>query len=90
MNLDSFEILLKGLLTHEKYLELSSNNMGDKYGNMISRVIIRQAQRREQIIWSYGLRNEFPTNKDYSRGLISINLHDNKLGEKPQIRYVMP
>ena len=84
MNIDSYEILLKGLLTHEKikFLDLSNNNFNDKYGNMISRIIIRQSQRRDQIIWSYGLRNEFPANNDYARGLISINLHGNKLGEK--------
>ena len=84
MSIDSYEILLKGLLTHEKIklLDLSNNNFTDKYGNMISRIIIRQSQRRDQIIWSYGLRNEFPSNNDYARGLISINLHGNKLGEK--------
>ena len=30
---------------------------------------------------SYVPRNEFPTNNDSARGLISINLHRNKLGE---------
>ena len=49
---------------------------------MISRIIIRQSQRRDQILWSYGLRNEFPSNNDYTNGLISIILHGNKLGEK--------
>ena len=84
MDIDSYEILLKGFLTHEKikFLDLSNNNLNDKYGNMISRIITRQAQRRDQIIWSYGLRNELPSNNDYTRGLISINLHGNKLGEK--------
>ena len=84
MNIDSYEILLKGLLNHEKikFLDLSDNNFNDRYGNMISRIIIRQSQRRDQIIWSYGLRNEFPANNDYAKGLISINLHGNKLGEK--------
>ena len=78
------EILLKGLLNHEKikFLDLSDNNFNDRYGNMISRIIIRQSQRRDQIIWSFGLRNEFPANNDYAKGLISINLHGNKLGEK--------
>ena len=84
ISIDSYEILLKGLLTHEKIkvLDLSNNNFTDKYGNMLSRIIIRQSQRRDQIIWSYGLRNELPATNDYKRGLISINLHGNKLGEK--------
>ena len=83
MQLKSYELLLKGLLNHISitYLDLSNNNMGDRYGSMISRIIIRQAQRRDQIIWSYGLRNEKPLNNDYKKGLISINLSGNKLGK---------
>ena len=79
--LSSYELLLKGLLNHVAitYLDLSNNNLGDRYGNMISRIIIRQAQRRDQILWSYGLRNEKPLNNDYKKGLISINLSGNKL-----------
>jgi hypothetical protein len=84
MDINTYEILLRGLLTHEKIkvLDLSNNNFNDRFGNMISRIIIRQSQRRDQIIWSYGLRNEFPVNNDYTKGLISINLHGNNLGEK--------
>ena len=82
IQLKSYELLLKGLLNHIAitYLDLSNNNFGDRYGNMISRIIIRQAQRRDQIIWSYGLRNEKPLNNDYKKGLISINISGNKLG----------
>ena len=82
--IDSYEILLKGLFSHDgiKYIDLSNNNFSDKYGNMISRIILRQAQRRDQIIWSYGLRNEFPDTNEFTKGLISINLHGNKLGDE--------
>ena len=81
-DLNSYELLLKGLLNHASltYLDLSHNNLGDRYGNIISRIIMRQAQRRDQIIWSYGLRNEKPLNNDYRKGLISINISGNKLG----------
>ena len=81
-DLNSYELLLKGLLNHASltYLDLSQNNLGDRYGNIISRIIMRQAQRRDQIIWSYGLRNEKPSNNDYRKGLISINISGNKLG----------
>ena len=83
IQLKSYELLLKGFLNHVAitYLDLTNNNLGDRYGNMISRIIIRQAQRRDQIIWSYGLRNEKPLNNDYKKGLISINLGGNKLGK---------
>ena len=56
--------------------------MNDKFGNMISRIIIRQAQRRDQILWCYNLRNEAPLNNDYKIGLISINLCGNKLNKE--------
>ena len=81
MCIESYEILLKGLLNHEKieFLDLSNNNLEDKYGNMISRIIARQTFRRDQVIWLYGLRNEIPLNNDYTKGLISINLKNNKL-----------
>ena len=82
IQLKLYELLLKGLLNHIAitYLDLSNNNLGDRYGNMIARIIMIQAQRRDQIIWSYGLRNEKPLNNDYKKGLILINLIGNKLG----------
>ena len=81
MTIESYEILLKGLLNHEKieHIDLKNNDLGDKYGNMVGRIIARQSYRRDQIIWLYGLRNEVPKNKDYTLGLISINLDGNKL-----------
>ena len=81
MSIESYEILLKGLLNHDKieYLDLSNNNLGDKYGNMIGRIIARQTYRRDQEIWLYGLRNEFPLTNDYALGLIKINLDGNLL-----------
>ena len=81
MSIEVYEIILKGLLNHEKieYLDLHNNNLGDKYGNMIGRIIARQTYRRDQEIWLYGLRNEVPETNDYTLGLISINLDGNKL-----------
>ena len=82
-NLQDFEILLKGLFSHENiaYLDLSNNNFNDKFGNIISRLITRQTQRRDQIIWAYGLRNEVPNNNEYANGLISISLRDNNFSK---------
>ena len=77
-NLDT---ILECLLTHEKieFMELPNNQLNDKCANIISRIISRQTQLRDQIIWMYGLRNERPLNNDLSRGLISINLSNNNL-----------
>ena len=81
MLLNPYELLLESLLNHNLlcYLDLSSNNLDDKYGKMISRIIIRQTQRRDQVVWSYGLRNELPLTNDYKKGLIFLNLNDNNL-----------
>ncbi len=77
-----YECLLKGLLTHEtiEYLDLSNNNLTDKCGNMIARIISRQSQRRDQFVWMLSLRNEKPLNNDFAKGLISINLANNMIG----------
>ena len=77
---EDFEILFKGLLNHPKieYLILHNNNIEDKCGNMIGRIITRQTFRRDQDIWLCGIRNEKP-NKNKGLGLVSINLNGNKL-----------
>ena len=81
MDIESYEILLKGLFGHEKveFLDLQNNNLGDKYGNMIGRIISRQTDRRDQLIWSAAIRNEFPDPKEIGCGLISLNLKGNNL-----------
>ena len=83
ISIESYDILLKGLLTHEtlSYLDLAYNNLNDKYSDMIARIISRQTQRRDQVIWAFGLRNEKPTSNDYANGLISINLKGNLLSD---------
>ena len=84
LTVEAFEILLKGVLSHEilRFLDLSNNKLTDNYCPMISRIIQRQAQRRDQIVWSYQLRNELPSDNNYKIGLISLNLHGNYLGSK--------
>ena len=81
MGIEAYEILLKGLLNHIKIssLNLINNNLGDKFGNMIGRIIARQTYRRDQIIWLYSLRNEIPKNNDHTIGLISLDLSRNEL-----------
>ena len=78
--LNSFEIILSGLFRHEKIenINLSNNNLSDKCGNMISRLISHQTQKRDQIIWLASLRNEKPLINSNS-GLLNLNLSNNKL-----------
>ena len=84
ISVDVCEIILKGILNHEmiRGLDLSNNKLNDKYSSIIARIIQRQAQRRDQIVWSYQLRNELPNDNNYKLGLISFNLHGNKLGKQ--------
>ena len=81
MDIQSYEILLKGLFNHAKIekLDLQKNNLEDNYGNMIGRIISRQTDRRDQLIWLAAIRNELPDPKEFSGGLISINLNGNNL-----------
>jgi len=81
MDIEAYEILLQGLFNHPNIseLDLQKNNLGDKYGNMIGRIISRQTDRRDQVIWSFALRNEFPEDKSYKNGIIFINLNENNL-----------
>ena len=81
MDIQSYEILLKGLFGHKNIekLDLQNNYLNDGYGNMIGRIITRQTDRRDEVIWSYALRNEFPKTNDYKNGLIFINLSGNYL-----------
>ena len=83
IQLNLFEDLIKSLYIHPclSYLDLSNNNLTDKYGLIISKLITKHAQRRDQIIWSYGLRNEKPP-LNAKMGLISLNLSGNKLGNE--------
>ena len=83
IQLSCYENLIRTLFDHPciSYLDLSNNNFNDKYGTIISKLIIKHSQRRDQIIWSYGLRNEKITS-NINMGLISLNLSGNKLGNK--------
>ena len=83
LDLNSYEILMESLLNQNvlSFLDLSGNNFGDKYGYMISRIISRHSQRRDQIIWYYSLRNELPPSNEYKKGLMFINLNGNNLSK---------
>ena len=83
LDLNSYEILLESLLNQNvlSFLDLSNNDFGDKYGYMISRIISRHSQRRDQVIWFYSLRNELPPSNEYKKGLMFINLNGNNLSK---------
>ena len=81
MVIEAYEMLLKGLFNHEKIenLDLQKNDFGDKYGDMIARIISRQTDRRDQLIWLAAIRNEFPDKKDNKYNLNKIST---KIDEK--------
>lgn len=77
----AFDLIAESFLEHPSVEELdfSSNQLNDKNANMISRIITRQTQKRDQIYWSHGLRNEKPLAAVNSKGLLYINLDNNQL-----------
>ena len=83
LDITSYEIILESLLNHTSlsFLDLSDNKFSDKYGKMISRIIVRHAQRRDHVIWYYSLRNELPSSNEYKKGLMFINLNRNNLSK---------
>ena len=50
--------------------------------SLTSTAVSNQSQRRDQVIWMYGLRNERPENNDYALGLVSINLTENNISDE--------
>jgi hypothetical protein len=62
-------------------LDLRGNNIPDSFGPLIVRIIQAQTEKRDGIIWVYGLRNEYPDHIDRV-GLKSIILRRNKLGKE--------
>lgn len=74
------EILLPAL-SNQKYLkslDLSYNNLGEKSGYILARIIGGQGQRRDTETWTQGLRNSDVSNSD---GLEELILGYNKLGD---------
>jgi hypothetical protein len=80
---ESSDIIIRGLIEHTKIeiLDLSNNFLDDKSGYMVSRLINRQSERRDQTVWKFGLRNELPFGPEFKRGLAAVNLSDNFLSD---------
>lgn len=46
---------------------------------MIGKVLSEHSRRRNEIIWAYNLRGEYPEEEISSKGLCEVNLEGNKL-----------
>ncbi len=79
----AFELIIGSLLIHPSilYIDLSYNNLKDKYGKILGRIISRHNQRRDQILWENNLRNEKSIKFNGLKGLISLGLKGNLLNE---------
>jgi len=80
---ESSDTIIRGLIEHQKIeiLDFSNNFLDDKTGYMISRLINRQSERRDETVWKFGLRGERPAGSEFKKGLASINLSDNFLSD---------
>ncbi|CAI2385418.1 unnamed protein product [Moneuplotes crassus] len=61
-------------------VDLRDNNLTDDFGGLVVRLIQAQTEKRDDLIWAYGLRNEFPNHID-KVGMKSIILRRNQLGK---------
>jgi Ran GTPase-activating protein (RanGAP) involved in mRNA processing and transport len=79
-----FDCLIEGFIEHLhiEEMNLSNNNLNDKHSYIISRLISRHNQRKDEVLWMYGLRNERPLKRRENKGLVSIDLSRNMLGNE--------
>lgn len=61
-------------------LDLRANKIPDEMGPLVVRIIQAQTEKRDNVIWVYGLRNEYPDHLDQI-GLKSVILRRNRLGK---------
>ena len=73
---DDLKVLHKGLTKSESIniLDLSNNNLDEKSGMLLGALISAQGQRKNEIIWLYGLRGEIPDQDLIRMGLCELNI----------------
>jgi len=75
-----FDLVSKALCKNNfiECIEFSANKMDDSFSPLIRKIISTHAERRDEIVWAYGLRGETPEGIEYRKGLHEIILCDNK------------
>lgn len=56
--------------------------MQDDWGFYFKKMIFDQNEKRNNIIWMYGLRNEIPKDSNYKKGLISFEFNYSQISDK--------
>ena len=63
-------------------IDFSDDNLNDSYATMVRRIISSHSERRDEIVWSFNLRNEKPKGIAYRKGLHTLILKNNKFTER--------
>ena len=62
-------------------INLACNGIDDRASYLLAKVISAQSERRDNVVWSYSLRGEVPPGQEDKRGLKSMILSHNALGD---------
>lgn len=60
-------------------IDLSDNKIPDNCSGLLIKIISGQGERLDELVWSFGLRGEIPTNL-HSLGMRVFNISGNELG----------
>jgi len=74
--------------TQIEHLDVSQNKINDKWGFYFKKMISRQSERRNNILWLHNLRGENPENDSYKSGLISLAF-DNTFISDSFLNYIL-
>jgi hypothetical protein len=62
-------------------LNFSGNEITDKYSLYFKKIISAHTERRNELIWMYSLRGDVPDFETKFKGLISLDLSHNNIGD---------
>eukprot|EP01022_Parablepharisma_sp_SALTPOND_P030439 TRINITY_DN7629_c0_g1_i1.p1 TRINITY_DN7629_c0_g1~~TRINITY_DN7629_c0_g1_i1.p1 ORF type:complete len:324 (-),score=46.91 TRINITY_DN7629_c0_g1_i1:97-1068(-) len=63
-------------------LDFSANRLDDSYGPLVRKMISSHSERRDEVVWAFGLRGEKPEGISYRKGLYELILVNNKLTDR--------
>ncbi len=62
-------------------IEFSHDRLVDDFGPLFRRIVAAHSERRDEVVWAYGLRGERPEGIGYRKGLSELVLTNNKFGD---------
>jgi len=63
-------------------LDLSNNYLSDNSGYILARVLSAHSEGKDELIWMFGLRNEYPNQLMLDYGVYEISLANNHITDR--------